>query len=121
MTKNHYNRVEHYIPPATKIPDLEREFVEPSASDSFIHWLFRYRCAECKMPGTEVNEIIPRARSKFSILDWTNRILLCRNCHQKFHLNGVTDDKINRMKQTRIEYLKSIGREEYLNATIPQL
>lgn len=113
MTKTHYNRVTHYIPPATNFPAVEREFVEPNPSDNFIWWLFRYRCAECKKPGAEVNEIEPRSRSKKNIMNWENRILLCRDCHQKFHLHGVTDEKINAMKKLRIEYLRLIGRSEY--------
>jgi 5-methylcytosine-specific restriction endonuclease McrA len=113
MSRTSSNRVTHYIPPVNWKP-FEREFVEPSPSDSFIWWLYRYRCAKCKMPGQEVNEIIPRSRSKKSISDWKNRILLCRNCHQEYHMNGVTDDKINAMREIRITYLEMIGRGEYL-------
>jgi len=107
------NRVAHFIPPATKFQEVEREFVEPSASDSFIWWLYKYRCAKCKKPGQEVNEIEPRSRSKKNILDWRNRILLCRECHQEFHLHGVTLEKVDHMKSIRVEYLMMIGREEY--------
>lgn len=106
------HRLTHYIPP-TNLSPIINEFVEPNPSDHFIHWLFRYRCAECKMPGQEINEIIPRSRSKTSILDWRNRILLCRDCHRKFHLHGVTKQKIESMQKTRYEYLISIGREAY--------
>ena len=113
----HVDRVEHFIPPARTLRPVEREFVEPNPSDSFIWWLYRYRCASCKSPGQEVNEIVPRSRSKKSILDWRNRILLCRTCHEKFHHGGVSDDKINTMRKTREEYLLMIGRSEYLNAS----
>lgn len=113
MTKTTYNRVTHYIPP-TNFNALEHEFVEPNPSDNFIWWLFRYRCAECKKPGSEINEIVPRSRSKKSITDWKNRIVLCRECHQKYHLNGVTDEKINSMKSNRVEYLQLVGRGEYV-------
>jgi 5-methylcytosine-specific restriction endonuclease McrA len=92
----------------------EREFVEPNSSDSFIHWLFRYRCIDCKQPGTEVNEIIPRSRSKKAILDWRNRVLLCRTCHELYHKDGVTDAKIKRMQEIRLEFLKSFDRLEYV-------
>lgn len=111
----HVNRVTHFIPPAKRMQDVEREFVEPSASDHFIHWLFRYRCASCKGPGQEINEIVPRGRSKNSILDWKNRILLCRTCHEKFHHDGVTNEKIKAMQDVRKNYLTLIGRTEYLN------
>lgn len=108
------HRLTHYIPPATPLPELPKEFVEPNPSDYFIHWLFKYRCAECKKPGQEVNEILPRARSKFAIMDWKNRILLCRDCHSRFHLKGVTDKKIENMRRVRVDYLTSINREEYV-------
>lgn len=106
------HRLTHYIPPANLAPIIH-EFVEPNPSDHFIHWLFRHRCAECKMAGQEINEIIPRSRSKTSILDWRNRVLLCRDCHHKFHLHGVTKQKIEDMQKARSEYLISIGREAY--------
>lgn len=99
----------------TKYQPPEREFVEPDASDSFIHWLFRYRCIDCKQRGTEVNEIIPRSRSKNSILDWKNRVLLCHSCHEKYHHNGVTVEKIQIMQEFRTKFLNSFGREEYAN------
>lgn len=115
MTKNasSYNRVLHYIPPAVTFADLPHEYIEPSPADSFIHWLYRYRCAECRMPGCEINEIIPRARSKKSITTWQNRILLCSSCHHKFHQNGVTKEKIEMMKSLQFDYLNSCGREVY--------
>lgn len=99
----------------TKYQPPEREFVEPDSSDSFIHWLFRYRCIECKQRGTEVNEIVPRSRSKKSILDWKNRVLLCRSCHEIYHKDGVTVEKTQTMQEHRIEFLKSFGREEYVS------
>lgn len=115
------DRVNHYIPPARKFGEMEKEFVEPNPSDNFIWWLYRYRCAECKQPGQEINEIIPRGRSKNSILDWTNRILLCRHCHDKFHNGGVTESKIDSMKEVRRNYLSMIGRTDYINAAASDL
>lgn len=99
----------------TKFQPPEREFVEPDASDSFIHWLFRYRCIQCKQQGTEVNEIVPRSRSKKSILDWHNRVLLCHTCHELYHKDGVTDKKIKDMEVKRLEFLHSFERKEYVN------
>lgn len=93
----------------------EREFVEPNPSDAFIAWLFRYRCVDCKQSATEINEIIPRSRSKKSISDWKNRVPLCRSCHDLYHKDGVTDDKIKRMQTIRLDCLKSFGRLEYLS------
>lgn len=115
MTKNvsSYNRVLHYIPPVQAFADLPKEYVIPTESDSFIHWLYRYRCAKCRKPGTEVNEIIPRSRSRYSVLNWKNRVLLCSMCHHEFHHNGVTNEKIKSIKDVQKEYLMSVGREEY--------
>lgn len=114
MPKTHFNRVTHYIPPGEGFLPIKHEFVEPTESDSFIWFLFRFRCMECKQPGSEINEIVPRARSKNSIHDWKNRVVLCRTCHAKFHMNGVTDEKINKMRINRVEFLSSIGRAEYI-------
>jgi|GEM_PF-1566649 len=116
MTKT-FSRITHYIPPATKFLDLEKEFIEPNPSDHFIYWLFRYRCIVCKKPATEINEIRPRGRSKKNLLDWKNRVTQCQECHTGdggFHHNGITNDKIKDMIQLRSDYLISIGREQYI-------
>ncbi len=107
------NRISHYIPPKDWSP-IQPEFVEPIADDYFIWWLFKYRCAECKHIGQEINEIIPRSRSKKSVLTWQNRIVLCRSCHEKYHKGGVTKQKIIDMQTLRINFLRSIGRTDYV-------
>lgn len=109
----HANRIVHFIPPA-KFAEIESEFVEPVPDDYFIWWLFRYRCMECKRPGQEINEITPRSRSKSAIMEWKNRVVLCRECHEKFHHNGVTMEKQQNMREHRISYLKSIDRLSYI-------
>ena len=103
----------HYIPPRDFVP-FKADFVEPTASDYFIHWLFQHRCIKCRKPASDINEIVPRARSKKSVLTWTNRVTLCRECHVSFHQHGVTDKKIEEMKNLRKEFLFSIGRGEYV-------
>src|SRR6266511_4923355 len=105
-----YNRITHFIPPEN-FQKIRQEFIEPNPSDYFIHWLFRFRCMECKKSGQEINEIVPRSRSKNSIMDWRNRVVLCRMCHSAFHLMGVTETKIDIMTAKRAEYLKYVGRE----------
>jgi hypothetical protein len=112
MAPNH-NRITHYIPPAHIAP-IVREFIQPVPDDYFIHWLFRYRCLVCKKPGQEINEIEPRGRSKKNILNWRNRVVMCRECHTNFHKGGVTIDKIVATKMMREEFLKSIDRGAYL-------
>jgi 5-methylcytosine-specific restriction endonuclease McrA len=107
--------INHYIP--QNYSPIEHEYVEPRADDYFIYWLFRYRCIICKRPATEINEIVPRARSKKSILDWKNRVTLCHEHHlgdTGFHHNGVTEKKIFDMRIARMDYLKSVGREKYI-------
>jgi len=111
--KPQFNRITHFIPPEN-FQKLVQEFVEPNPSDSFIWFLFRYRCMECNKPGQEINEIVPRSRSKKSIMDWKNRVVLCRECHDKFHHDGVTAEKIQIMQEHRKIYLLSIGREYYI-------
>lgn len=113
MAPNH-NRITHYIPPAHIAP-IVREFVEPNPSDHFIYFLFRYRCMVCReAKNLEINEIILRSRSKSAIMDWRNRVVLCRIHHEEFHHNGVTAEKVKKMQEQRKEYLKSIGRGQYL-------
>lgn len=103
----------HYIP-TKNFPQMEREFVQPVPDDYFIWWLFKRKCIMCKHPATEINEIIPRSRSKKSITNWRNRVTLCQKCHQGFHLHGVTSEKIEIMQNTRKEFLTSIDRLEYV-------
>ena len=113
MAPNH-NRITHYIPPA-HIQPIVHEFVEPNPSDHFIYWLFRYRCMECRQSKElEINEIILRSRSKSAIMDWRNRVVLCRTHHEAYHHDGVTKEKVQKMQEQRKEYLKSIDRGQYL-------
>lgn len=106
----------HYIPPRDWEP-FKSEFVEPVPNDYFIWWLFKHKCVMCRKPASEINEIVPRSRSKKSILDWRNRVTLCHECHtgqNSFHSTGVTTKKIEEMQEKRKEFLISIGREEYV-------
>lgn len=104
----------HYIPPQNWEP-FTTEFVIPTPESYFIWWLFKHKCIICRKPASEINEIIPRSRSKKSILDWKNRVTLCQNCHQEYHAHGVTQDKISEMKEKRKEFLISIDREIYVD------
>lgn len=106
----------HYVPPRN-FKEVEQEFVRPVPNDYFIWWLFHRKCVMCKYPATEINEIIPRGRTKKAILDWTNRVTLCQKCHDDFHHNGVTAKKIKEMQEKRVEFLLSSGRAEYVNGS----
>lgn len=103
---------------ATFNPAIPREFIQPSPSDSFIHWLFKGRCISCNTVATEINEIVPRSRSKRAVMMWTNRVTLCQTCHRTYHDGGVTDAKMTEMREKREAFLKRIGREEYIRDQI---
>lgn len=102
----------HFIP--QNHAPIEKEFIEPRPEPYFIHWLFKHRCIQCKKTGTDVNEIVPRSRSRNSVLDWRNRVLLCRECHHAYHKDGVTEEKIFKMKMVRRDFLIAMGRMEYV-------
>lgn len=95
-------------------PAIPKEFVIPSAEDYFIWWLFRDLCVECRKPASEINEIVPRSRSKNSVLDWRNRVTMCREHHNNYHRHGVNSTSIAKLQETRITFLKEMGREEYV-------
>lgn len=79
-----------------------------------IFWLFCDRCVMCKEAATEVNEIVPRARTKQATLDWHNQVTLCHKCHTEFHHDGVTRAKQKVMLLKRKEFLQSMGRENFI-------
>ena len=85
----------------------------PNNSREFIFWLFNSRCIMCKRPATEINEIVPKARSK-DAMEWHNRVTLCRTCHEKYHKDGVTSFKLINMIETREQFLISLGRNRYI-------
>ena len=95
------------------LPSLPKSFVEPVASDYFIWWLFRSRCVSCRKPATEINEILPRSRSKKSIITWDNRVTMCAECHREYHRKGVNNGAVDELKQKRYDFLISMGREDY--------
>lgn len=94
--------------------DFMRSYRELYGDRHAIMWLFHDRCVMCKEKADEINEIIPRARTKQAILDWRNRVALCNPCHSKFHRNGVTLQKQRIMLRKRKEFLISVGRGEYV-------
>lgn len=105
------------------IPSEPKEFVEPIPDDYFIWWLFRNQCVgysdRCTHRGEEINEVIPRSRSKKSILNWENRVLMCRECHNEYHRHGVNSKTQEDLQNKRVEALKRLGREEYINYVPP--
>lgn len=94
-------------------PKIEREFIEPNSSDYFIWWLFRNKCVACHKQATEINEIVPRSRSKQSVLDWKNRVTMCRECHNDYHKHGVNSKTQAELQTKRYNFLLMIGRQAY--------
>lgn len=82
-------------------------------TDDFIFWLYRKRCIWCHKIGTDVNEILPRS-SGGSVTDHRNRVLACRECHSKYHHDGVDDVAMQNLKELRVDVLTAIGRERYI-------
>lgn len=93
------------------MPDLTSMNTE---SREFIVWLFRGRCVICNHPGGEVNEIIPRSRSKNSVKNWKNKVLMCREHHEEYHNKGVGPKAIKDLQERRLVFLVAIGRESYV-------
>lgn len=84
-----------------------------SNTREFIVWLFRGRCLICFRPGTDVNEIVPRARGRDS-MEWHNQVLMCHEHHMEYHDKGVGSQAVLKMQERRAEFLIAIGREDYI-------
>lgn len=104
---------------APRLTPETKEFVIPNASDNFIWFLFKHLCVSCHKPASEINEILPRSRSKESILNWENRVTMCRDCHNEYHRQGVNSKTQEELFFKRQEALKLFGREEYINYVSP--
>lgn len=91
-----------------------QNYRELYTSRDAIMWLFHNRCMVCGERAEEVNEIIPRARTKEAINDYHNQVALCHKHHEEYHHNGVTDEKMADMKRMREEFLIACGREDYI-------
>lgn len=86
-------------------------------SDSFILWLFNYRCIgltePCHKHTIEINEIEPRSSGQ-EAMNWKNRVTLCHEHHMEYHQKGTSQDAIDALRERRAEYLEAIGRGEYV-------
>ena len=82
-------------------------------NSKFIKWLFRGRCVICYLPGTEINEIVPRSQSSEALF-WKNRVLMCNECHAEYHNLGTSDVAIKDLQNKRKMFLTRIDRVEYL-------
>jgi len=76
----------------------------------FIIWLYNGRCINCYTLATDISHI----ETGHDDSDWHKIVLHCRECHRKYHDNGVSDEAIEMLVERRIEYLEMIGREEYI-------
>ncbi len=76
--------------------------------------IFGHRCVQCKQMGTELNHIVPRSENKALINDWRNIVPLCHTCHTAYHKDGVTDAKMEQLREDRKEFLIARGLGEYI-------
>lgn len=76
--------------------------------------VFGHRCVQCKQRGTELNHIVPRSEDASLISDWHNIVPLCHTCHTAYHQNGVTEEKIAKLRQDRADFLIARGKEIYI-------
>lgn len=82
-------------------------------NDKLIYEIFNHRCIICWERATEINEIIPRSRTK-KAFDLKNCVPLCHQHHRIYHENGVTPEKIKDMQDTRAMFLRILGKSEYI-------
>jgi hypothetical protein len=86
---------------------MAKKSIEEKSDDARIMKLFRGRCVvNVAHRATEINEIIPRSRSKNAITMRGNRVPMCRSCHGIYHWGGVTPEKMEilvEMAKIRLE------------------
>ena len=80
---------------------------------SFYLWLFKYHCLICGHSGSEIHHIIPRSHGEKS-MDWRNRILLCKECHNRIHNDGINKINIIKLQNKRARVLRSYNREGFI-------
>lgn len=93
--------------------EIMKSYAELHGERDAIFWLFHDRCVMCGQKAEEVNEIIPRARSK-NWNRWRNKVTLCHLHHTEFHHNGVTEHKQEELLESRAHFLMSVGRAKYI-------
>jgi hypothetical protein len=86
-------------------------------SNDFILNLFNRRCIglfePCFKFTTEIHEIEPRSSGK-SPMFWKNRVTLCHEHHMEFHRLGGSKELKDILRKRREDYLKAIGKENYV-------
>lgn len=93
--------------------EIMKSYAELYSERDAIFWLFHDRCVMCGQKAEEVNEIVPRARTRHA-KQWRNQVTLCHSCHQEYHHNGVTHEKQSDLFGKRESFLVTIGREQYI-------
>jgi uncharacterized protein with PIN domain len=77
--------------------------------------LFDNRCPNCRGMATEVHELEPRSRGKYT-MRMQNRTAICRTCHDEFHKYGSSEHSVNIWKEIIHDYLRNIGAWDiYMN------
>ena len=81
-----------------------------SLDDKRVMKLFRGRCVvNVAHRATEINEIIPRSRSKSAVTMRANRVPMCRSCHNIYHWGGVTAEKMEKLVEMAKIRLETFG------------
>ena len=76
--------------------------------------MFGGRCPNPKCGrswASTIHELEPRSRGSYS-MRVTNRVPICKNCHEEFHRLGASKKNIDRWKVIIENYLKAIGNWE---------
>jgi len=89
---------------------MAKKSLEEKSDDARIMKLFRGRCVvNIAHKATEINEIIPRSRSKHAITMKANRTPMCRSCHNIYHWGGVTSEKMEKLSDMARARLEMFG------------
>lgn len=62
-------------------------------SAEFMRKLFQNKCVICLTPTETVHEILPKSLDPANWDIWTNRVLLCLNCHSDVHRTGTAQNE----------------------------
>ena len=91
--------------------------LETSMQIVFIWELFESRCVgldgPCGNQAEHLSHIYPKSRGKIS-MDWKTQVLQCAECHNEYHRRGVNDEAIEKLLARRAEFLRDIGKENYV-------
>lgn len=70
-----------------------------------IELLFRHQCVRCGKRSRVVHELLPRGKAGKKWYHWSNRVVLCAECHQWAHDIGTLKSRqvLAELRDQRIE------------------